>query len=125
VPGWWVLPLVQGVYYVVTGIWPVISIRTFEAVTGPKTDHWLVQTLGLLITAVGSVLIVAALRRRLMLEIGLLACGSAAALGGAGSYFALREQIRPIYLVDGFVELVIIALWVAAGLHFMDGEHAP
>ena len=121
--GWWVLPLVQGVYYVVTGIWPVISIRTFEAVTGPKTDHWLVQTLGLLITAVGSVLIVAALRRRLMLEIGLLACGSAAALGGAGSYFALRGQIRPIYLVDGFVELVIIVLWVAAGLHFMDGKH--
>ena len=123
--GWSVLPFVQGVYYVLTGIWPVISIRTFEAITGPKTDQWLVQTMGLLIAAVGSVLIIAATRRRLIFEIGLLAGGSAAALGGAGSYFALRGQIRTVYLIDGFVELVIIALWVAAGLHFMDGQKAP
>jgi hypothetical protein len=50
----------QGVYYALTGLWPLVSIRTFKAVTGEKTDnlptgfdsdHWLVMTVSVLITA--------------------------------------------------------------------------
>ena len=118
---WSFLPLAQGFYYVVAGIWPVVSIRTFEAISGPKTDDWLVQTMGLLIAVIGGILLAAGFRRAMTLEIGLLAAGSAAALGGAGSFFALRHVIWPIYLVDGFIELVLIALWIAAGLHFAGG----
>src|SRR5438270_11614006 len=44
-----VLYLVQGVYYLLTGVWPLVSIDTFQMVTGPKTDLWLVQTVGALI----------------------------------------------------------------------------
>src|SRR5947209_20610107 len=29
----------QGAYYLATGGWPLISIETFQAVTGKKTDH--------------------------------------------------------------------------------------
>jgi hypothetical protein len=29
--------LIQGVYFVATGVWPLVSIRTFMAITGPKT----------------------------------------------------------------------------------------
>jgi hypothetical protein len=28
----------QGVYYPVTGIWPILDRRSFEQVTGPKVD---------------------------------------------------------------------------------------
>ena len=30
---------VQGAYFLVTGVWPLVSIRSFQAVTGKKTDH--------------------------------------------------------------------------------------
>jgi hypothetical protein len=30
--------IAQGVYYLVTALWPFFSLRTFIAVTGPKTD---------------------------------------------------------------------------------------
>lgn len=46
----------QAVFYVLTGIWPSLSMSTFEAVTGPKTDDWLVQTVGVLILVIGVVL---------------------------------------------------------------------
>src|SRR4051794_17610666 len=45
----------QGLYYLVTGVWPLVSIETFQTVTGWKTDHlvtgresdhWLVMTVG-------------------------------------------------------------------------------
>ena len=45
--------LAQGVYYVVTGVSPFVSRRLFEAVTGRKREWWLVETTGILVTAVG------------------------------------------------------------------------
>jgi hypothetical protein len=44
--------LAQGAYYLLTGVWPLLSLRTFELVTGPKTDDWLVRTVGVLVLAV-------------------------------------------------------------------------
>jgi hypothetical protein len=35
---------VQGIYYLLTGLWPLVSIGTFQMVTGEKTDVWLVHT---------------------------------------------------------------------------------
>ena len=51
------LPVVQGVYFLLTGVWPLLSIRTFEAVTGPKVDRWLVKTVGLLVAVIGASLL--------------------------------------------------------------------
>src|SRR5947199_2745060 len=82
---------VQGLYYFVTGVWPLVSIETFQMVTGPKTDHlvtgreadhWLVMTVGVLITAIASALLVAAWRRENPVEITVLAVASAAGLTG-------------------------------------------
>ena len=36
----------QAVYYILTGVWPLVHIRSFMAVTGPKTDLWLARTTG-------------------------------------------------------------------------------
>jgi hypothetical protein len=41
----------QGVYYLLTGVWPLPSIGSFQRVTGPKTDLWLVRTVGVLVAA--------------------------------------------------------------------------
>ena len=45
--------LAQGAYYLGTGVAPFISRRAFESVTGPKREWWLVETVGVLVTAVG------------------------------------------------------------------------
>src|SRR5438105_14734562 len=77
---------VQGLYYLATGLWPLVSIETFQMVTGPKTDHlvtgreadhWLVMTAGVLITAIGLTLLVTAWRRRNPPESAVLAIASA------------------------------------------------
>ena len=52
------LPLGQGLFYLTSGIWPLIDMPSFEAVTGRKTDKWLVKTVGLLVAVSGSALIV-------------------------------------------------------------------
>lgn len=50
-PGW-----IQATYYLVTGLWALVAYRSFEAVTGPKREPWLVKTVGLQTVAIAAAL---------------------------------------------------------------------
>jgi hypothetical protein len=97
-------------YYVVTGAWPLLSMRSFEAVTGPKREHWLVNTVALLAIANGVTLAVGARRARISRETQVLALGSALAFSAIDVIYVLRRCIRPVYLGDAAVELALAAL---------------
>jgi hypothetical protein len=56
--------LIQGTYFFMTGVWPLVSIDTFQRVTGPKVDLWLVNTVGVLVAVIGAALILAGVRGR-------------------------------------------------------------
>jgi hypothetical protein len=109
------LALGQGVFYLATGVWPLVSFRTFERVTGPKTDRWLVKTVGVLVTVIGMVLLVAGRRRQVSDEVVLLAVGSAAGLASIDTIYRLRGRIATVYLLDALVELVLVGGWLRAG----------
>lgn len=106
--------LAQGTYFLTTGIWPVLSRRTFEAVTGPKTDFWLVRIMGGVLGTIGATLIHGALSRRPSSGLALLGIGSAATLGVGDIVYSGKGRISKIYLVESVVELALIGMWVAA-----------
>jgi hypothetical protein len=115
-PGLRRIARLQAAYYVVTGIWPLASRRSFEAVTGPKRDFWLVQVVGALVTVIGASLF-AASRRSGGAETGavqVLAVGSAAALAVADVAFVARRRISRIYLADAASEAILAVGWVMA-----------
>lgn len=101
----------QGIFYVLTGLWPILHLSSFEAVTGPKTDDWLVKTVGVLVAVIGVVILSAARRDRITGEIVLLAAGSALGLTAIDLVYALSGVISPIYLLDAAVEIGIAAAW--------------
>jgi hypothetical protein len=109
------LALAQGIFYIVTGVWPLVSIRSFEAVTGPKADRWLVKTAGVLIMAIGAALTMAGWRRSVTREIRLLAVGSALGLTGIDVVYVARGRIAKVYLLDAAAELALAAGWALAG----------
>lgn len=109
--------LAQGAFYLVTGLWPIASMRSFEAVTGPRSERWLVQTTGALIAAIGAALIGAARDRGAHRSREQLAALSVLALGGADLYFVARRRIPAIYLADAVIE----AGFAAAALHAVLG----
>jgi hypothetical protein len=107
---------IQAAYFLVTGIWPFLSRRSFEAVTGPKQDYWLVQVVGSLVAVIGASL-AAASRQDRALEtspLQILAIGSAASLGAADVAFAARRRISRIYLADAAAEAALVGAWVLA-----------
>jgi hypothetical protein len=105
--------LAQGGYFALTGLWPLVSMRTFERVTGPKVDRWLVQTVGVLVLAVGASLGLAGARRRVTPELTLLAAGSAAGLAAIDVVYVARRRIAPVYLLDALTEGALLVGWAA------------
>ena len=105
------LCIIQGAYFLATGIWPLISIDTFQKVTGPKTDLWLVRTVGILVGVVGAVLLGAGIRGRHTFEIASLAVGCSAGLTLIDVVYVLNRTISRIYLVDAVAEVLLIVGW--------------
>jgi len=108
------LAIVQAIYFVITGVWPIVHVRSFYAVTGPKVDHWLVKTVGVLVTVIGVAIGVTALRRGAAIppEIMLLAAGSAAALAAVDLIYVLKRVIPKVYLADAVAESIIVIAWL-------------
>jgi hypothetical protein len=108
------LAQVQGIAYLATGIWPIIHRRSFEAVTGPKIDFWLVRTVGALVSVIGATLLLGSRRTRWVPEFTLLAVGSALSLALVDIVGVAVRRISPVYLLDAVGELGLVAAWATA-----------
>jgi hypothetical protein len=106
------IALLQGLFYFGAGAWPLVHMKSFEKVTGPKVDDWLVKTVGILITASGGIFLHAALSEKLIPEdVALLAAADALALGGVSLIYSLKGRISKVYLLDALTELALVAAW--------------
>jgi hypothetical protein len=103
---------IQGSYYMLTGLWALVSIDTFQMVTGPKTDLWLVRTVGLLVLVSGAVLLLAAYRRHYPAEVILLGIGQALALTAIDIFYVAVGRISAIYLLDALAEIILVTIWI-------------
>ena len=106
-----VVATVQGGFYVLNGLWPVAHMRSFTAVTGPKTDLWLVQAFGMLIAAIGAVLLLVGVRRKVDVPTLLFGIATALTLAFIDVWFFLRGAISAVYLADAAAELVLALSW--------------
>ncbi len=110
------LARLMGWFYLFTGVWPLLHIRSFERVTGPKTDRWLVKTVGALVSATGITLLLAARKERVPTEVAALAMGNAASLAAIDVVYVAKKRIRPVYLLDAVAEIALLAAWARAML---------
>ena len=106
----------QAAYYIFSGLWPILHMGSFEAITGPKVDDWLVRMVGLLAATIGITLAVALRGRRIGPEVRTLAILSALSFAAIDLRYALQGRISSIYLADAVVELALVAFLVLAQL---------
>ncbi len=107
-----VLSQVQGWFYLVTGIWPLLAGTSFQRVTGFKVDFWLAQTVGVLLAISGLILILAGRRGRVTPEIKLMALLQAGSLAVADVYCIQKPNTTPVYLVDALAEIGLVIAWL-------------
>ena len=97
--------LVQAAYLIATGIWPLVHYRSFEAVTGPKRDRWMVHTVGAAAVVIGVAAAISDRERSLILSVG-----STLAFGVTEVMPALRGRIRKVYLLDAGLQGALTCL---------------
>jgi hypothetical protein len=103
----------QAGYYLSTGIWPLLNRSSFEAVTGPKTDFWLVRTVGLLAASIGAGLYVGTRgEAEPSAEMRATAIAAAVSFGAIDLVEVTRRRISPVYLLDAAAHSVLLAWWL-------------
>ena len=90
----------QGTYYVVSGLWAVADRRGFERVTGPKTDYWLVRTVGLLAATIGTTLLAGTRRAPPSSETTMLGLAAGASFVAVDLVYVAQGRISRVYLGD-------------------------
>lgn len=102
----------HGLYFILPSIWPFVHMPSFLAVTGPKTDLWLVKTVAVLLLVIGTVLITAAIRKEYQFSLGVLAVSSAAGMAVIDIYYATNDVIWDTYLLDAIAEILLLSAWL-------------
>jgi hypothetical protein len=98
--------IAHSLYLLGVGLWPLISMQSFIAVTGYKTDQWLVHQVGLLAIAIGIVLIIASRKYKLDLLLVRLALYSTVSFLFIDVFYSVNGTISKIYLVDALIQLL-------------------
>lgn len=106
--------IAHALYFVPSSIWALVHIRSFEKVTGPKVDRWLVKTVAGLLTVIGVVIGRSGMRQRVTPEIAALAIGSSGVLTAIDLVYVRKKRIAPVYLLDAIANLLLIGGWIAA-----------
>ncbi len=105
---------IHALYNLVTGIWPLLHMRSFEAISGPKTDRWLVRTVSALVGVIGGAIAMAGARNRVTPEVVGLAIGSSASLAAIDVIYVSRGRISRVYLLDALAQVLLIVGWIVS-----------
>src|SRR3954466_3733837 len=106
------VPFLQGIFYVTTGLWPIVHLRSFEAITGPKVDKWLVRTVGALVLVQGVGTLLAASKGQADGPVKGIAVGTALSLAAIDVKYVSSGRISKVYLLDAILQSVLTALWL-------------
>ncbi|MDO7867139.1 hypothetical protein [Nocardioides jiangxiensis] len=108
-----VLARVHGAFNMAGGLWPLLHLRSFEAVFGPKADRWLEHTVGGLLTGLGWAQWQAGTPAdwKHARRIGVATAGTLLAID---LVYVPQGRIRWTYLFDAAEEIALLAAWAAA-----------
>ncbi|MCE3277025.1 MAG: hypothetical protein K0R13_2880 [Propionibacteriaceae bacterium] len=104
----------HGVANLAGGLWPLLHLRSFEMVFGPKTDRWLVKTVAGLLIVNGITQLATSSSADSMRQARRLGVGTAAVLAAVDMIYVSAGQISKMYLVDAAVEVAWIMAWYQA-----------
>lgn len=105
----------HGLANILGGVWPLVHLRSFEKVLGPKADKWLVRTVAGLLVVNGATQLASSTPDRIA-QARLLGIGTAAVLAAIDLTYAPTGRISRMYLLDAAVELAWIVAWLTADL---------
>ena len=104
----------HGCFNVAGGVWPLLHMRSFEAVLGPKVDRWLVRTVAGLMAVNGAVQMAAGRSTDQLRQARRIGMGTALTLASIDIVYASQGRISRVYLADAVLEVAWILAWAVS-----------
>jgi hypothetical protein len=101
----------QGLFNIVGGAWPLVSLRSFEFVYGKKRDVFLQKTVGGLLLSIGLVQLLAEDSPGSLAAIRRLGLATAGTLLAIDLVYIPKGEMRKTYIQDALCEIGWIAAW--------------
>ncbi len=101
----------QGALNILGGLWPLLSLRSFEKIFGPKTDEWLLYVVSGLLISAGSAQVRAAHSPETLRIARTLGVGTAFTLLAIDLRYVPTGRLRPTYLLDAAAEAAWLLAW--------------
>jgi hypothetical protein len=95
----------------VAAIWALVDTESFMAVTGRKSDVWLVKTVSVLLIAVSFSFLVYLYRRNDWLPPAVLGLSCCIGLMIIDCFYTFNYTIRRIYLADAVIQFILAICW--------------
>jgi hypothetical protein len=103
---------IHGLFYLVMGLWPILSLESFLNITGDKVERWLVITVSVILLAMSIGFLVESKIRVPAFSIKLIALLTSIALTIVDIRYVYAGTISTVYLMDAFIELLLAFAWI-------------
>jgi hypothetical protein len=101
----------QGAFNVLNGTWPLLGMRSFEMIFGPKQDDWLVRTVAGLLVGNGVTQVLAATTPGGWPQARRVGVGTALTLLAIDLWYVPAGRIAKTYLLDAVAEAGWLIAW--------------
>ncbi|MFC8342273.1 hypothetical protein [Streptomyces sp. NPDC057280] len=105
----------QGLFNLVGGGWPLLHLRSFEWVFGPKSEKWLQQTTAGLLATAGSGMLLGPPTAAGLRQARRTGVGTALTLLTIDLVYVPRRRIRLTYLLDAAMQAGWLTAWLRCG----------
>lgn len=102
----------EGIFYLLTGLWPLLHFSSFLSVMGFKTDIWMVVTVGALLTLNGLLFLMESLSPFISKAVLAAAVAVPVILLWIDLFYVFSGVISPAYIVDAVIENLFLVSWV-------------
>lgn len=112
------IPLIHGIYFSITALWPLVHIGSFMSATGYKTDTWLVKAVSILLLPLVIILFSSVSRARpIPLSHSAAVITGTAGLAAVEFIYYFNGTLFRIYLADAILEMFFLLWWITVFMH--------
>jgi hypothetical protein len=106
------LVIIQGSYYMITALWPLIHIESYMSFVGPISDIWLAKTVGTMVIAISATMFFHLSLKTDHRPLILLGLASSLAFAYTDTYYTFTGTLSSIYLLDAAAETLFMISWI-------------
>jgi hypothetical protein len=107
-----ILVIIQGSYYMITALWPLIHIESYMWLVGPITDVWLAKTVATMVIAISITMFFHLSLKTDHRPLILLGISSSLAFAYTDTYYTVEGTLSSMYLLDAAAEFLFLISWL-------------